>query len=121
MLAARILGRKEVGLGSILEAEFNIQVDKRHQRANWGQRPLPGFLLDYARQDTHYLIPLKKKLEQPAEGERSAAAGAGGFPAPVPGGSQPREWEDRLLAGERRPSALTPAGGGAAGAVHIPG
>jgi ribonuclease D len=63
MLAARILGRKEVGLGSILEAEFGIQVDKRHQRANWGQRPLPGYLLDYARQDTHYLIPLKKKLE----------------------------------------------------------
>lgn len=64
MLAARILGRKEVGLGSILEAEFAIQVDKRHQRANWGQRPLPGFLLDYARQDTHYLIALKEKLER---------------------------------------------------------
>ena len=63
MLAARILGRKEVGLGSILEAEFGILVDKRHQRANWGQRPLPDYLLDYARQDTHYLIPLKEKLE----------------------------------------------------------
>lgn len=63
MLAARILGRKEVGLGSILEAEFGIQVDKRQQRANWGQRPLPGHLLDYASQDTHYLIPLKERLE----------------------------------------------------------
>jgi ribonuclease D len=64
MLAARILGRKEVGLGSMLEAEFGLQVDKRHQRANWGQRPLPTVLLDYARQDTHYLIPLKEKLEK---------------------------------------------------------
>jgi ribonuclease D len=64
MLAARILGRKEVGLGSLIEAEYGIQVDKRHQRANWGQRPLPDYLLDYARQDTHYLIPLKEKLEQ---------------------------------------------------------
>jgi ribonuclease D len=64
MLVARILGRKEVGLGAMLEAEFNIQVDKRHQRANWGQRPLPDFLLDYARQDTHYLIALKEKLER---------------------------------------------------------
>lgn len=63
MLAARILGRKEVGLGSMLKAEFAMQVDKRHQRANWGQRPLPDYLLDYARQDTHYLIPLKEKLE----------------------------------------------------------
>ncbi len=64
MLAARILGRKEVGLGSILESEYNLQVDKRHQRANWGQRPLPDYLLDYARLDTHYLIPLKEKLER---------------------------------------------------------
>lgn len=64
MLAARILGRKEVGLGSILEEEFNLQVDKRHQRANWGQRPLPGYLLDYARQDTHYLIPVRDMLER---------------------------------------------------------
>jgi ribonuclease D len=67
MLASRILGRKEVGLGSILEEEFKLQVDKRHQRANWGQRPLPGFLLDYARQDTHYLIPLHEKLEHQLE------------------------------------------------------
>jgi ribonuclease D len=67
MLAARFVGRKEVGLGSILEAEFNIQVDKRHQRANWGERPLPGYLLDYARQDTHYLIPLQRILQRQLE------------------------------------------------------
>jgi ribonuclease D len=67
MLAARFVGRKEVGLGSILEAEFNILVDKRHQRANWGQRPLPDYLLDYARQDTHYLIPLQEILQHQLE------------------------------------------------------
>ena len=67
MLAARILGRKAVGLGSLLEAEFNIQVDKRHQRANWGQRPLPDYLLDYARQDTHYLISLRERLARQLE------------------------------------------------------
>lgn len=64
MLAARILGRKEVGLGAILEAEFDLKVDKRHQRADWGQRPLPGYLLDYAHQDTHYLIALKQMFER---------------------------------------------------------
>jgi ribonuclease D len=73
MLAARILGRKEVGLGSILEAEFNHQVDKRHQRANWGQRPLPDYLLDYGRQDTHYLIELSERLERQLEERRLAA------------------------------------------------
>jgi ribonuclease D len=73
MLAARILGRKEVGLGSILEAEFNLQVDKRNQRANWGQRPLPDYLLDYARQDTHYLIEIGGRLERQLE-ERGLTA-----------------------------------------------
>ena len=62
MVAARILGRKAVGLGSILEDEFGIYVDKRHQRANWGKRPLPDHLLNYARLDTHYLIPLRERL-----------------------------------------------------------
>jgi ribonuclease D len=63
MVAARILGREQVGLGSMLEAEFDVHLDKRHQRANWGQRPLPAHLLNYARQDTHYLIPLRQRLE----------------------------------------------------------
>lgn len=62
MLAARILGRKAVGLGSMLKAEFGVQLNKRHQRANWGQRPLPDHLLAYARLDTHYLIPLRDRL-----------------------------------------------------------
>jgi ribonuclease D len=72
MVAARILSRKEVGLGSLLDVEFNIQVDKRHQRANWGQRPLPDYLLEYARQDTHYLLPLRDKLEQQLEEKKLA-------------------------------------------------
>jgi ribonuclease D len=63
MAAARILGRNEVGLGALLEAEFGVHLDKRYQRANWGTRPLPQHLLDYARLDTHYLIPLRDRLE----------------------------------------------------------
>jgi ribonuclease D len=35
MLAMRILGRRTLGLGAILEAEFGVRVDKKHQRANW--------------------------------------------------------------------------------------
>ncbi len=60
--AARVLGREAVGLGSMLESEFFIQVNKRYQRANWGQRPLPPHLLAYAQIDTHYLIPLRDRL-----------------------------------------------------------
>jgi ribonuclease D len=63
MLAARILGWEEIGLGSILKAEFEVQLDKRYQRANWGKRPLPAGMLNYARLDTHYLIPLRHRLK----------------------------------------------------------
>ena len=39
MIAARMLGRKEIGLGSLLESEFDIHLDKHYQKANWGIRP----------------------------------------------------------------------------------
>ncbi len=67
MVAGRILGRDEVGLGAMLLREFNVQVDKRHQRANWGQRPLPEHLLNYAQYDTHYLIELRERLMRELE------------------------------------------------------
>ena len=67
MLAARILGYSEIGLAALLQAEFDVQMDKRFQRANWGKRPLPAEQLAYARLDTHYLIPLKQRLSQRLE------------------------------------------------------
>jgi ribonuclease D len=58
MWASRILGWPAHGLGALLEAHFGVKLNKRYQRANWGERPLPSSLLDYARLDTHYLLPL---------------------------------------------------------------
>ena len=63
MQASRILGYQYVGLDNILADKFSIRVDKRHQKANWGARPLTSAQLDYARMDTHYLIPLRDLLE----------------------------------------------------------
>lgn len=63
MLAARILGWKSVGLSSILKSQFGVGVDKKYQRANWGHRPLPPEMQTYAQLDTHYLIPLRKRLK----------------------------------------------------------
>jgi ribonuclease D len=60
MLAARILGWPRYGLGPILEEYFEVRLDKRFQRHNWGQRPLSQQALDYARLDTHYLLPLRE-------------------------------------------------------------
>ena len=62
MQAGRILGRKEIGLGSILKNEFGLQLEKRYQRANWGARPLTPAMLAYARLDSHYLIDLRDRL-----------------------------------------------------------
>ena len=62
MLAARILAWPQVGLAPILETRFGVQVDKKHQRADWGRRPLTAAQLDYARIDTHFLIPLRDML-----------------------------------------------------------
>lgn len=63
MVAARILGWQAVGLGSILKQQFDVHVNKRYQRANWGRRPLPREMLNYARIDTHYLVPLRNRLK----------------------------------------------------------
>jgi ribonuclease D len=62
MVAARILGREAIGLGSLLEEEYGVSLDKRYQRANWGRRPMPPELLEYARYDTHYLLSLRDLL-----------------------------------------------------------
>ena len=64
MIAARILAEPQVGLGSLLLTYFGIELDKKYQRANWGKRPLPDAMLDYARMDTHYLFDLKSFLEE---------------------------------------------------------
>ncbi|HUV26035.1 MAG TPA: HRDC domain-containing protein [Anaerolineales bacterium] len=63
MIAARILGWEQIGLGSILKAEFDVELNKRYQRANWGKRPIPAEMMAYARLDTHYLIPLRFRLK----------------------------------------------------------
>jgi ribonuclease D len=64
MIAARILGRKEIGLGSLIEQEFGIHLEKKFQKSNWGLRPLPEDMLLYATLDTSFLIDLRDHLEK---------------------------------------------------------
>jgi ribonuclease D len=63
MIAARALGEDGTGLGTLLSKELGVVLDKRYQRANWGQRPLPPEQLEYARLDTHHLLALRARLE----------------------------------------------------------
>ncbi len=64
MVASKILGKKEVGLQSLLFEFFDVSVEKKYQRANWGKRPLSKEMLFYAQNDTHYLIELRTILNQ---------------------------------------------------------
>ena len=70
MVAARTLGWARLGLGAILQERFGVVMNKRFQRANWGERPLTDDLLDYARLDTRHLVALQAILA-----EELAAAG----------------------------------------------
>ena len=71
MYAARVLGYPLVGLDNMLSEKMGITIDKRHQKADWGARPLTSSQIDYARLDTHYLFQLRDVLEKElAEKER---------------------------------------------------
>ena len=97
-VAARTLGRVHTGLGDLLEEAFAVHLDKRNQRANWGKRPLPSMLLDYARLDTHYLLPLRDRLaHELAQAGRAAEAEeecrrVASAPAPAPEDGEQAFW-----------------------------
>ncbi len=75
MVAARTLGWPRLGLAAILQERFDVTMNKRFQRANWGARPLTDNLLDYARLDTRYLVPLQGVLAaELAAADRAAEA-----------------------------------------------
>jgi len=61
-VAAQLLGLRSFGLAALLEQYFGVKLDKKHQRADWSMRPLPADMLDYAAQDTRYLLSLRDTL-----------------------------------------------------------
>lgn len=61
-IAAQLLGIPAFGLAALLEKFFNVKLDKQHQRADWSMRPLTPSMLDYAAQDTRYLLDLRDEL-----------------------------------------------------------
>jgi ribonuclease D len=63
-LAARLVGLKEVGLASLVKEFFEIELPKSSQKANWGRRPLTPAMIEYAINDTLYLIDLAERLAE---------------------------------------------------------
>ena len=63
VIAARLLGVRGFSYAALVEEYFGIQLAKGSQKANWAVRPLSPKMEEYARNDTHYLLPLAEKLE----------------------------------------------------------
>src|SRR3954463_4856693 len=61
-IAAQLLGIKSFGLAALLEQFFDVKLDKKHQRADWSMRPLTPDMLEYAAQDTRYLLQLRDQM-----------------------------------------------------------
>ena len=78
MIAARVLGIKELGLAAAIERHFGIVLSKKLQRADWGRRPLTAEMIRYAQGDTHYLMRLadeqKKMLHEKKRWEDATEA-----------------------------------------------
>ncbi|XP_030573522.1 exosome component 10 [Drosophila novamexicana] len=60
--AAKALNMARLSLAFLLKHYLDLDVDKSLQLADWRMRPLPQKLIDYARQDTHYLIYVYERL-----------------------------------------------------------
>ena len=66
-IAAQLLGYTAFGLAALLERFFGVKLDKKHQRADWSMRPLSADMLDYAAQDTRFLLELKDMMSAELE------------------------------------------------------
>jgi ribonuclease D len=68
MLASRLLGDREFGLGSLVQKYLGVVLEKGSQKADWAKRPLTPRMEEYARADTHHLKALsdilREKLQQ---------------------------------------------------------
>ena len=64
MIAARLLGETQFGLGHLVQKFLNITLEKGPQKMNWAQRPLTPRMEAYARNDTRYLKPLSELLRK---------------------------------------------------------
>jgi ribonuclease D len=61
-LASMYVGWQETSLEAVVARRFGVELDKRCQKKDWSQRPLPDDMAAYAASDVIHLIPLAKDL-----------------------------------------------------------
>jgi ribonuclease D len=64
MIAARLCGYQELGLAALVSKHFGVKLSKASQKANWALRPLSNQMIEYAINDTKYLLPLAEILQE---------------------------------------------------------
>lgn len=64
MICAQLLGEDRIGLADLLRKYFSVELDKKFQRADWSQRPLPAEMVRYAAEDTCHLHGLVALFEE---------------------------------------------------------
>jgi ribonuclease D len=63
MIASRLAGKTALGLAALVKEHFGVELSKASQKANWAIRPLPPQMVEYALNDTRYLLEIADKLE----------------------------------------------------------
>lgn len=63
MLAAKLLGKTEIGLAALSKSCLGVDLPKTSQKADWGKRPLTDRMDEYARNDVRYLFELADNLK----------------------------------------------------------
>ena len=64
VVAARLTGAAKYGYAALVAEHFGVTLPKGSQKANWAHRPLAPKITEYARNDTHFLLPLAERLER---------------------------------------------------------
>lgn len=63
MIASRLCGFQELGLAALVAKYFDVKLSKASQKANWAMRPLSKQMLEYAVNDTKFLMHIAGVLE----------------------------------------------------------
>ena len=66
-LACMFLGIRATGLDAVIQANFDVSLDKKYQKKDWSVRPLSLEMMDYAALDSVYLPELSYMIEKKLE------------------------------------------------------
>src|SRR5256886_1769857 len=62
VIGARLLGIREFSLATLVKRYFDVELGKGSQKADWARGPLSARMLEYAMNDTHYLLRLAERF-----------------------------------------------------------